>query len=256
MKKTNNIIEKKNEHFNEKLTDSLNILSKQLNLIFKDVDEVVSDLIYKNTKKYSRKNKLSFNDAVLYLFNYCSINKTKLNVVSNINYNNDLQVHPSNYQKKEAKIPLSFYEDSFNKIQSLFYEKYSTDDLNKNRIVCVDGTYNNTNLLNDGSLETSLNMGYFDFTNKIPVNVTFKGKENKNKEIKSFIEDIKNKNVDPNNVIFVFDRAYDSYDLYNFLDNNGYKYICRVKKSCLYLDKEKNKNKINNKKNKINNGGC
>ena len=121
-----------------------------------DVNKVISDMIFKTTKKYSRNNKLTFNDTILYLFNYCSINKTKLNVVSNLNYNNDINVHPSNYQKKEAKIPLLFYENLFNNIQSLFYEKYSINDLNKNRIVCVDGTYNNTNLLNNGSLETSL----------------------------------------------------------------------------------------------------
>lgn len=125
--------------------------------------------------------------------------------------------------------------------------------MNKNNIVCVDGTYNNTNLLNNGSLETSLNMGYYDFTNKIPVNIKFKGKENKNREIKSFIEDINNKNISTNNVIFVFDRAYDSYDLFNYMDDNNYKYVCRVKKSCLYLDEKKNKDKINKKKNKIKN---
>lgn len=252
-KTTNKVNEKNDEYFNNKLMDSLNIFSKQLNVIFKDINEDISNMIFKTTKKHSRKKKLTFNDAVLYLFNYCSINKTKLNVVSNINFNNNVQVHPSNFQKKEANIPLSFYEDLFNKIQSLFYEKYSTDDLNKNRVVCVDGTYNNTNLLNDGSLETSLNMGYYDFTNKIPVNVTFKGKENKNKEIKSFIEDIEKKNIATENVILVFDRAYDSCDLFNYLDANNCKYICRVKKSCLYLDKEKNKDKISKKKKKIKN---
>lgn len=123
--------------------------------------------------------------------------------------------------------------------------------MNKNNIVCVDGTYNNTNLLNNGSLETSLNMGYYDFTNKIPVNIKFKGKENKNREIKSFIEDINNKNISTNNVIFVFDRAYDSYDLFNYMDDNNYKYVCRVKKSCLYLDEKKIKIKLIRKKIKL-----
>jgi hypothetical protein len=254
MEKTSNELTNKNdEYFKNKLTDSLHIFSKQLNHIFNDVNKVISDMIFKTTKKYSRNNKLTFNDAILYLFNYCSINKTKLNVVSNLNYNNDINVHPSNYQKKEAKIPLLFYENLFNNIQSLFYEKYSINDLNKNRIVCVDGTYNNTNLLNDSSLETSLNMGYYDFTNKIPVNIKLKGMEGKNREIKSFIDDIKNKDVSTNNVIFVFDRAYDSYDLFNYMDDNNYKYVCRIKKSCLYLDKEKNKDKISKKKNKIKN---
>ena len=59
-------------------------------------------------------------------------------------------------------------------------------------------------------------MGYYDFINKIPVNIKLKGIEGKNREIKSFIDDIKNKNVSTDNVIFVFDRAFDSYDLFNY----------------------------------------
>jgi hypothetical protein len=252
MNKTSNELTNKNdEYFNNKLNDSLLIFSKQLNHIFNDVNKVISDMIFKTTKKFSRNNKLTFNDAVLYLFNYCSINKTKLNIVSNLNYNNNINVHPSNFQKKEAKIPLLFYENLFNNIQSLFYKKYSINDLNKNKIVCIDGTYNNINLLNNHCLETSLNMGYYDFTNKIPVNIKLKGMESKNREIKSFIDDINNKNVSTDNVIFVFDRAYDSYDLFNYMDDNNYKYVCRIKKSCLYLDKENNIDKINKKKKKL-----
>ncbi len=187
---------------NYNFLNDLDNFSTQLNKIFFNVNENISDLIFKNTGKHSRINKLTYNDAVCYLYDYCFINSTKSKVVTNLNYDNDLSVHSSNYQKKEANIPLSFYNNIFNDIQALFYDKYSTE--NKNKIVSVDGTYNNTNILNDGSLETSLNMGYFDYTNKIPVNIKFKGAENKNKEINSFIEDIKNKNVSTDNVIFVF----------------------------------------------------
>ena len=109
----NFINNKNNDIIKNKIKDSLHTFSKQLNNIFKDVNKSISHLIFKTNKKYSRNNKLTFNDAVLYLFNYCFINKTKLNIVSNLNFNNDIQVHPSNYQKKEAKIPLSFYEDLF-----------------------------------------------------------------------------------------------------------------------------------------------
>ena len=94
-------------------------------------------------------------------------------------------------------------------------------------------------------------MDYFDFNNKIPVNIKFKGAENKNKEIKSFIHDIENKNINTNDVVFVFDRAYFSYDLINYLDKNNYNYVIRVKKSSLYLKKDNNK--INKIKKQINN---
>ena len=48
-------------------------------------------------------------------------------------------------------------------------------------------------------------MGYYDYSNKIPVNIKFKGAENKNREISSFIKDIENKDISTDNVIFVFD---------------------------------------------------
>ena len=37
-------------------------------------------LIFKLNKKHSRNNKLTFNDAVNYFFNYCLINSTKSNI--------------------------------------------------------------------------------------------------------------------------------------------------------------------------------
>lgn len=239
--------------FNDKLNDDLIIFSRQLNNIFKNTNDNIYKMIFDINGKLSRNNKLTFNDAVIYLFNYCFKHKTKNEVVSFLNFDNNINVHPSNYQKKEAKIPLSFYQNLFYKIQNLFYEKYTFNDSKQHKIISVDGTYNNTNLLKDGSLETSLNMGYYDFTNKIPINIILKGIQNKNKEIKSFIEDIDKKNISTDNIIFVFDRAYCCYDFINYLDKNNYNYVIRIKKSCLYLDKETNENKIKKNKKKIKN---
>jgi hypothetical protein len=59
--------------------------------------------------------------------------------------------------------------------------------------VSVDGTYNNTNLTNDGFLETSLNMGYYDFTNAIPVNIKFKGFEKKIEKLNHLLMTLKKK---------------------------------------------------------------
>ena len=66
--------------------------------------------------------------------------KTKNEVVSFLNFDNEINVHPSNYQKKEAKIPLSFYQNLFCKIQNLFYEKYTFNDSKQHKIISVDGT--------------------------------------------------------------------------------------------------------------------
>ena len=107
--------------FNDKLLDDLHIFSNQLNKLFSDINQSIYDVIFKINKIKSRNNKLKFTDVVSYLFNYTFINSTKNDVVSNLNYDNNLNVHYSNYQKKEAKIPLIFYHDLFNNIQSLFY---------------------------------------------------------------------------------------------------------------------------------------
>lgn len=237
--------------YNCKLLNDLDIFSQQLNKTFLNINNRISEMIFKDTGTHSRTKKITFNDAVTYLFNYCFNGNTKSKVVADLNFNNDISVHNSNYQKKEAKIPLLFYENTFKNIQTLFYDNYSTE--NKDKIVSVDGTYNNTNILNDGSLETSLNMGYYDYSNKIPVNIKFKGAESKNKEISSFVKDIEDKNVSTDNVIFVFDRAYFSYDFINYLDKKNYNYVIRVKNCCLYLDKDKNKDKIDKMTKKINN---
>ena len=60
-------------------------------------------------------------------------------------------------------------------------------------------------------------MGLYDSTNCIPIDLEIKGSEKKNKEIESFINYVKENDIDVNNLIFIFDRAYFSYDLINFL---------------------------------------
>ena len=38
------------------------------------------------------------------------------------------------------------------------------------------------------------------------------------------------------NIIFVCDRTYFSYDLVNFLNDNNYKFIIRIKNNCTHLE--------------------
>ena len=187
-----NLISIKNK--NEKLNDNLLKLSNDLNLLFKNADGDIKNILDTEFKIKTRNKKISFTDALCYYFNYSFIDNTKLEVVTDLNIENDKSVHPSNYQKKEAKIPLSFYEKVFLKIKELF-DKYKSNNKLKN-IISVDGTYNNTNIKNDGTLETSLNMGYYDNTNRIPIEIQYRGQENKNKEIDSFIKFIENNKME------------------------------------------------------------
>jgi len=91
-------------------------------------------------------------------------------------------------------------------------------------------------------------MGYYDFTNKVPVNITFKGSENKNKEMSPFIDDINKNNLSPDNVIFVFDMVYYFEDFINYLGSKKYNYVIRAKKSSLYINIKENEEKIKKKK--------
>jgi hypothetical protein len=92
-----------------------------------------------------------------------------------------------------------------------------------------------------------LNMGFFDITNNIPIDLCSYGKEGKNKEIKSSMHYI-SKNIDKfKDNIIVTDRAYFSYSYINFLETNNLKYIIRVKGNGNNLKKKYSisKNNIN-----------
>lgn len=63
--------------------------------------------------------------------------------------------------------------------------------------------------------------------------------------IRSMVNDNKTK---LDNIIFVCDRSYFSYDLMNFLNNNNYKYVIRIKNNCKYINSKNSKNLKKSKK--------
>jgi len=87
-------------------------------------------------------------------------------------------------------------------------------------------------------------MGYYDATNHIPIDLELKGIEDKNKEIKAFVDYIKKNNFDINNLILVFDRAYFSYDFINTLTKYKLNYVIRIRNNSIGI---RDKNKIINK---------
>jgi len=138
----------------------------------------------------------------------------------------------------------TFYKYLFYKIRNFYNDNFKSNDYN---LVAVDGTYNNTNVNNIKSkLETSLNMGFFNINECIPIDITFCNQENKNKEILQLKKYIYNDNLKHlNNIILVLDRAYYSFDLINFLDTHNFNYVIRIKNNCtLIKNNELTKNKI------------
>ena len=228
---------------NNILNDKLKILSNEINELFMNSDTNIKKMLLKKKIK-TRHSKISFTDALCYIFNYSFIDYSKQHVVSSYNFENNINVNRTSYYKKELKIPISFYDKIFIKIKNLL-NKYLDKNKNPFNIIAVDGTYSNTNIKNDKTLETCLNMGYYDATNHIPINLELKGIENKNKEISSFIDHIKNNNFDVNNLIFVFDRAYFSYQFIDTLNEYKLNFVIRIKNNCICIkDKTKIPDKI------------
>jgi len=228
---------------NKILLKDLSQLSNDINSVFNNVNNDITKLIFSTLKIKNRNNKLTFVDVLNYIFNYSFINTTKQQIVSDYNFKNNTNYNRSSFYKKELNIPLTFYQNLFFKVKQLL-NKTINKNLNLYNVIAVDGTYSNTNLHNEHKLETCLNMGYFDCTNQIPIDLEIKGTEFNNKEIESFINYINKNNLDINNLILVFDRAYYSYDLINFLDTKKLNYVIRIKNNSIGIN---NKNKANDK---------
>lgn len=228
---------------NKILLKDFSQLSNDINSVFNNVNNDITKLIFSTFKIKNRNNKLTFVDVLNYIFNYSFINTTKQQIVSDHNFKNNTNYNRSSFYKKELNIPLTFYQNLFFKVKQLL-DKTINKNFNLYNVIAVDGTYSNTNLHNEHKLETCLNMGYYDCTNQIPIDLEIKGTEFNNKEIESFINYINKNNLDINNLILVFDRAYYSYDLINFLDTKKLNYVIRIKNNSIGIN---NKNKANDK---------
>lgn len=218
---------------------SNNIVIK-LNVLFKDFEKTIRNDIKNINKVTTKKGKISFLDALIYKLKYSQKELTKEELISEYNFNNDTFISRTTFHEKEKLIPLKTYETLFNKLTTLY-----NDLLNKpTTFIAVDGTFNNTNVLNKKrNLETTLNMGYFDIKNNIVIDLTINGYDTKNYEILQLTNYIiKNK---LNNVTLVLDRAYSSYDFINYLLNNNINFIIRFRNNCKnYSSKINDFNKI------------
>ena len=88
------------------------------------------------------------------------------------------------------------------------YFSLSCIHYNKNeKIYSVDGTYNN-----DNKMDVVLNMGFFNITDNVPIDLCSCGAKNKNKEVKFATKYItENINIFKNNIL-IADRFYFTYE--------------------------------------------
>ena len=118
----------------------------------------------------------------------------------------------------------------------------NTCNINKEEkiFVAVDGSYNMDNQKN-----VMLNMGYYNIKNKIPLDLTCDGTENRNREVQTLLQSLKDNPTKYTNYILIGDRAYFSYELIDFLIKNNIKFIIRARGNATNLESDKN---TNNKK--------
>ena len=176
----------------------------KLNVIFNsfntDVKKILKD---KNIK--SRTKKITFQDALAYMFLYNQIDRTKDNVIGDLFKNYELDISRQSLDSKFRLIPVEAIELLFNKICDLTKEYNITED--ELKFIAVDGTYNNTNdNRENGKIQTSLNMAYFDVNSLVPLEIKYNTSKKKNHEVKELKERLELNNI--KNAVLILDRAY------------------------------------------------
>ena len=195
-------------------TDLIDIFQGECN--YKRINEI------SNLQMRNHVDGVQLHDAIYYRFLYSKKDTTKENIVSSINNYNCTSFSRQAFDNKENNIPVETYLNIFHKIRSYYNCNYNNE--NGVKLIGIDGTYNN-----NVNMDEVLNMGFYDITNGVPIDIKSYGHENKNREISSAINYINN-NLDmfKNNII-VGDRGYFSYEFLNFLITNNIKFIIRTK---------------------------
>lgn len=176
-------------------------------------------------------NGITLLNALIYRFQYAFLDTTKESITSDLNICNKVSFTRQAYDAKERNIPLTVYSNICNDLLNYYDNHFNKDVL---KLIGVDGTYNR-----DSKYREQLNMGLFDISNSIPIELKSFGQNGKNKEIQSTINIITNNPLKFKSVILVADRAYYSCKFLKFLEEKDIKYIIRVRGKSIFSDDTK-----------------
>lgn len=214
------------------------ILEKDIVELFNSSFREIDNCKSKNIKL--RNYKIKLRDAIYYKFMYSKNETTKESIVSSLNYDNNTSINKSSYYRKENNIPIDLYKNIFLKIKDKYNDLLNNNNLNElseKLVLAVDGTFNNTNINNfSDTIETSLNMGYYDILKDVPLDIDFKGPNKKNTELNQLEDYIKEKNL--KNTIIVADRAYYKYEFFKNLNDSNLNYIIRIKDNSYLINND------------------
>lgn len=192
-------------------------------------------------------NNFILNDNKINKTNNSKINNSKINVNSLMHYifysffkkesktsSVDLlkkiykNICRESYSKKSKKIPVSFFTNLRKNVHDIYSKYFCIKGTKTNKIIIAgDGT----NTL-DCDFDVSLNMGLFDVTNGIPLELEYEGNKNRNCESKLTKEYISNNIHKFKNVIIVLDAFYYDINLFNFLIQNNIYFVIRGRSKC------------------------
>ena len=214
-------------------------VSYNLNKIFGDLCDY--NTINTINNKKLRKKGISLENAFLYRMLYSDKNTTKEGITSKINslnqHSNMIAENKTSftrqaYEYKERNISLSVYESILNKIVN-YYNIY-TDNNNNVLFIAVDGVCNN-----DIENQVVYNLGFFNITNCVPIDINYLGKDKNGQEVSEFKSYLSCHMDEFKNCIFVADGLYFKYNLLDFLESNNLKYIIRTNGPAEIIDPTK-----------------
>ena len=215
------------------------------------------DTVNNFSDKKLRNARIPLVDFISFRFLYTDKNATHESITSKLNDINDTNFTRQAYVEKEKYIPVEFYEHLLNKIIELannsLNPKQQYIDNNEEcenndpeyQLLGVDGVYNT-----GPDRIPILNLGLFNITQNVPLDIEYEGEGNRNKEIKVLTEYIKNNIDEFKKYILVADRAYHSHDFFNFLIENNIKFVIRAKGNGNTLNSKKKLNSGLSKKNR------
>lgn len=160
-------------------------------------------------------------DCILYRLLYSQIGTTKEGVVSRINHLNNTSFTRQAFDCKENNIPLAFYALLFDEISLILNNQIENIGIS---LTAVDGVCNN-----DRKRKVQTNIGFFDISKNIPIDINFYDSRDRNNEVRKLMKYVAN-NLDTfKSTIFVCDRIYFEYSLIDFFLDNNLRFIIRIK---------------------------
>ena len=207
-------------------------MTPDINSILRFLNNIgLTFLTYNKQLSNCRHRKIDDKDVLLFSLLYTELNKTQYFICNKINRNicnyDDNFFCTSSITRKLDNINIDIYKKIYDHINDYYINTFNKHSY----FLAVDGVYNNTNILHQHQLETNMNLCIYDVKNNHPIDIIFSDVGKKNNEVKILQQHIANNLNYFVNKCLICDRAYFSYDFFNYLHNNNIKYIIRVKKN-------------------------